>query len=151
MCVSLLGACAAFRSGLWYPHVTFGICYWTALADLCCADLCRWVCVQSGESPHSDYGYCWSAKDFPILCCLNFPWFIDTGTRRNTDPGPLKHGRSRRRGSPRPGKQGRVQTHTQSGSHGRPYAPPQTHSRIASIPGTWGGGSHVHEPGPPSC
>lgn len=33
VCVSLLGACAALPSGLWYPRVTFGTCVFvTALA-----------------------------------------------------------------------------------------------------------------------
>lgn len=43
VCVSLLGHVPHFAVDLWH------LCSWTALTDLWCADLCRWVCVQSGE------------------------------------------------------------------------------------------------------
>lgn len=39
VCVSV-GACAAFRSGLWYPHVTFGICVPGPHWQICGVQIC---------------------------------------------------------------------------------------------------------------
>lgn len=64
--------CSAADSGATFGRVSLLVCTEVGVQG-CTAG---WVCVQSGGVQERGvcprkYRHCWSAKDFPILCCLN--------------------------------------------------------------------------------